>query len=178
MPRKLKLLMIASLAVICLPSPPLSTFAQPASTSHRPVAPPSKAAEGSPESAVAIEKAIEHGKAFLYAQQREGNWEESQKKMPTERGGQPGPMGGRGQNPVVTSQWGGLTSIAVFSLIAAGDNVRDERLTKAMAFIKTSDITGTYALGLHAQIWNLLPSNILKEYRANIQKDEAQLYRF
>ncbi len=142
-----------------------------------------------------VERAIARAKAYLYAQQRDGNWEESPRKQPT-GGGMGGPgmggpggpggpgmggppmMDGRGRNPEVSSQWGGLSSIATFALLAAGEPDQDERIAKAVLFLKsTNDVTGSYALGLHAQVWPLIPAVRLLQYKPNVQRDGTVLLR-
>ena len=172
---------IAVLVVAWALSASTSLTAQSRPRSNGNEAPVAQPATDGMGSAAAIDQAIARGKAYLYAQQREGNWEESQKKVAEVRGGPPGGgpgggPGGRGGNPVAGSQWGGLTSIATFALLASGEGIRDERIAKALSFLKAGDITGTYALGLHAQIWNFIPATSLKEYRANILKDGRTLY--
>jgi hypothetical protein len=135
---------------------------------RRPVDAPATAAE--------VEAAIARAKQFLYAQQHNGNWEESPRKQMDDRG-RDGPMGGRGRDPVTGSQWGGLTSIATFALLAAGENDQDERMIKPLTFLKNIEITGTYALGLHAQVWNVLPAAKQKDFRITVRKDGALLQK-
>lgn len=130
-----------------------------------------------PVTSAQVEAAIARAKHFLYSQQHNGNWEESQTKQPVREprremdGPMAGMMGGRGEYPETSSQWGGLSSIATFALLAAGESDQDERIARALNFLKGADITGTYALGLNAQVWDLIPAVKQKDYRLNIRKD-------
>ncbi len=78
---------------------------------------------------------------------------------------------------VSAGQWGGLTSIATYALLAAGDTDHDERIAKAIGFMRTGDVTGTYALGLHAQVWNYLNPTAQNGYKAAMVKDAQTLLR-
>lgn len=145
-----------------------------------------------------LKRAIERAKIYLYSQQHEGNWELTQtrekaqgpmgqgpagpppNRPPAGRPGGPprgGPPDARGAVPESSSQWGGLTSIATYALLAAGENDHDERIAKALAFLKGKDITGTYALALHAQVWNAISFQRQKEYIPSMKKDAAVLMK-
>lgn len=85
-----------------------------------------------------VNKAIEDAKAYLYAKQspKTGTWD-------TEK-----PEG---------NQWGGLTAMATYALLASGESSQDPRIQRAVRFLANAQITGIYALGLRAQVWPLLP---------------------
>jgi hypothetical protein len=121
-----------------------------------------------PATAAEVETAIARAKQFLYAQQHNGNWEESPRKQTDDRW-RDGPMGGRGRDPVTGSQWGGLTSITTFALLAAGENDQDERMIKPLTFLKNIEVTARGA-GLHAQVWPE-PAAKQKEYKITCGKD-------
>jgi hypothetical protein len=86
----------------------------------------------------AIQKAVE----YIYSQHKGEHWDEPQ----------PDPK-------KHASQWGGLTAIAVYGLLAAGEKPSNNpKLAQAIEWLKKNDkITGTYAVGIRAQIWQMLP---------------------
>ncbi len=100
-----------------------------------------------------VDRAIEKAKAFLYAHQGGGIWDPAKN-----------PAGGKGHN-----QWGGKTAIATYALLASGESALNPKLTPAVSFLKTADITGMYALGLRAQLWHFLPQS--KEVAPLIKRD-------
>src|SRR5262249_19890628 len=103
-----------------------------------------------------VDAALEKAKAFLYSQQKNGNWEDVQapeaKVIPPD---------------VKSGQWGGLTAIATYALLAAGENPQDDRLRSAIEFLQKAEIQGIYALGLRAQVWNLVPDSPAVKKAAN-----------
>jgi hypothetical protein len=107
-----------------------------------------------------IDRAIQRAKEYLYSQQNEhGNWETTQQREP-----------GGGAN-TASGQWGGLTAIATYALLASGESHMDPRLSKAIDFLIRAEMDGIYAVGMRAQIWNLLPKPPRPEVRAAIQRD-------
>ncbi|HUB24970.1 MAG TPA: DUF4159 domain-containing protein [Tepidisphaeraceae bacterium] len=63
-------------------------------------------------------------------------------------------------------QWGGLTALATYSLLAAGENPHDPRLARAIAFLKIADLRGIYAIAMRAQVWPYLNRNDPQIHRA------------
>ncbi|MDB5291423.1 MAG: Prenyltransferase/squalene oxidase, partial [Phycisphaerales bacterium] len=53
--------------------------------------------------------------------------------------------------------FGGFSSLAVYALLAAGEDHNDPRLAKAIDFLAKADVIGIYSLGLRSQVWLLLP---------------------
>jgi hypothetical protein len=107
---------------------------------------------GLPEAARAasprqVDRAIRRAKEYLYSVQKNGNWEEVQQ-----------PAADRRKHADVTAdQWGGLTAIATYALLAMGDDPQKEpRLKAPVDFLMKADVIGTYALGMRAQVWNKL----------------------
>lgn len=98
-----------------------------------------------------VDATIQKGVAFLYSKlNKEGNWEEVQKpELSTPKDTKQINLKGR--------QWGGTTAIAVYALLAAGENPQDPKLKPAIDFLEKANIQGTYGLGLSAQVWNLIP---------------------
>jgi len=94
-----------------------------------------------------IQSAIDKAKAYLYAKQTpEGNWENVQHPPKTYKG-----------SSVNSGQWGSQTAIATYALLASGENPQDPRLVKAIEFLETADLQGTYAVCMRAQVWAFLP---------------------
>ena len=74
-----------------------------------------------------VEKALARGKEYIYSQYAiaHGNWEKSQKRLPDKKNGQ----------DTTDGQWGGLTALAVFALLASGENPQEERIAKGIEFL-------------------------------------------
>ena len=106
-----------------------------------------------------VNAAIEKGVKFLYDTQQNGNWEVAQQRNAAGEG-----------HSVTGGQWGGLTAMATYALLAAGESPQDERIMKALDFLLTreSDIVGTYAVSLRAQVWLFIPAK--HPYRSRIVK--------
>ncbi len=96
-----------------------------------------------------VDQAIKKGQAFLYSRQnKEGNWEQVQKPQVT----------GKDQQTSLTErQWGGLTAISTYALLASGESPKEPKLKPAIDFLKHANIQSTYGLGISAQVWTLLP---------------------
>jgi protease-4 len=93
-----------------------------------------------------VNEAVARAVKYLYDVQQDSNWE------------MVGAPAGDGKADVRGKQWGGLTAIATYALLAAGENPQDERLAKAINWLLDNDqIQGTYAVGLRAQVWQFLP---------------------
>jgi hypothetical protein len=104
-----------------------------------------------------IGQAIEKSKAFLYSQQKYGTWERSETRQ-----------GANGAS-VTGDQWGGLTAMATYALLAAGENAQDPRLAQAVQFLHEAELVGLYALGMRCQVWAELPKT--PEVRASVRRD-------
>ena len=86
---------------------------------------------------VEVDSALKKGIDYLYSKQQNGNWEV--------------PAG-----PVADSQWGGLTGIATFALLAAEQDPQDPRVSKAVDFLQSAKLRGVYAVAMRAQVWPLM----------------------
>ena len=93
-----------------------------------------------------IETAIKKAKTAIYNAQNKktGNWEASDKPI------------GDGNSEPTGRQWGGLTAIATYALLAAGEPRTDPRVASGIEFLKHADMKGIYAVGLRCQVWLLL----------------------
>jgi hypothetical protein len=130
-----------------------------------------------------IENAIRKGREYLLSKQQvietkpgvtvpAGRWEPDDKRDQKASHGDWKKM----QGP----EWGGYSAIATYALLASSQDVRydlanEPKIKAAVAFLKRADITGTYAVGLRAQVWQFLPDpNERRKYAGN---DVAILYR-
>ena len=99
-----------------------------------------------------VDEAIKRATKYLLTQQKDGHWELFPPPSPADVAtGQPTLKGG---------QWGGATSLATYSLLAAGENPQSDPMKKAMAFLADAKIVGIYALGMRAQVWSYLPAGV------------------
>ena len=111
-----------------------------------------------------VNAAIETAKAKLYSMQKGGNWETT--ALADLDKGPASPEGG---------QWGGLTSIATYALLAAGESPSEPRIKAAIEWLKKADIKGVYALGLRLQVWHYLCRKHKDEARPFIERDAKLL---
>jgi hypothetical protein len=112
-----------------------------------------------------VNEAIDKGVKYLYDVQQDANWELV-----------PAPTSDEKPN-VRGKQWGGLTAMATYALLAAGENPQDPRIVKAVNWLLDADIQGTYAIGLRAQVWQFLPEKHprRKDIRRAIVRDRDLL---
>jgi hypothetical protein len=99
-----------------------------------------------------------------------GNWEVTDRpdrSNPHEKGNR------RTGQEVDGHQYGGLTAIATYALLASGESPQNEKLKRAIEFLKKTQMTGTYALGMRLQVWLFLPQT--PEIRQLAKKDAAAL---
>jgi hypothetical protein len=71
-------------------------------------------------------------------------------------------------------EWGGTTAICTYALLSAGESRNDPRFEKPLHFLERSKITGTYAIGLRANVWPFLDIRN-PEIRAAITQDYTLL---
>jgi hypothetical protein len=88
-----------------------------------------------------IDASIQKGADYLYSRQRDGVWEADDIVIP---------------NPTGMHQ-GGLTAIATYALLAAGEDPNSPKLAKAIEYLKQLQTTNAYVLGMRAQVWRYLP---------------------
>jgi hypothetical protein len=103
-----------------------------------------------------IKSAIEKAKTYLYAQQTSDHtWEVI--------------------DDVHGNQKTGMTALAVYALLSAGESRQDPRIAPAIAYLKKTDTTGVYALGVRCQLWLMLPPT--PDVRAAMTKDAGILLK-
>src|SRR5207247_2190967 len=93
-----------------------------------------------------IDQSITKAKGFLYSQQKNGNWEVVGARKNSEHG------------RIFGSEYGGMTAIATYALLASGEKPSDPRLAKSIEWLTKADMVGTYAIGWRAQGWPMGPS--------------------
>jgi hypothetical protein len=98
-----------------------------------------------------VDAAVDHAKAFLYARQHNGNWEVVSKRKVGDELKVP--------NSVEGLQFGGMTALATLALLSSGESPDDPHVKAAVEWLKHAEIRGTYAIGLRAQVWGLLPQD-------------------
>jgi hypothetical protein len=96
-----------------------------------------------------INQAITKAKAYLYRTQKGDNWE-----TPLQYHG---------------DQATGQTAVAVYALLANGENHQDPRIAKAIEYLKKTPTTGVYALGERCVVWSSLPQT--PDVREALAKD-------
>ncbi|HSZ57403.1 MAG TPA: DUF4159 domain-containing protein [Tepidisphaeraceae bacterium] len=97
-----------------------------------------------------VQKAIDKGQAFLLANRNaQGNWEEIDEPQ----------VGKEVELRTSTQgrQWGGLTALSTYALLASGKDARDPELAEPIKFLLHANIESTYALGLSSQLALYLP---------------------
>ncbi len=120
----------------------------------------STARAASPE---AIEAAITRGKDFLYGLQKDGHWERVPKSDFANN------------NEHDEGQWGGRTAMAVYTLLSLGDSPADPKLAPAIAWLKSNQSFGVYALSFRMQVWLKLPQT--DEIRSLMRRDADLMMR-
>ncbi len=154
------------------PAPPNPLDRPPANPPANPPPPalPDRSKLASPEQ---VEKAISKAKAWLYTQQHQGNWEMLPAQAPNPVPDAEGHV--RVVDVMNSSQWGGLSALALYALMASGDNIQDPRIAKGIEFVKACDMKGTYSISMRAQVWNLLPKARRKEFMDAAKRDRDLL---
>jgi hypothetical protein len=107
-------------------------------------APPATAAGEEAGTNDPVELAIRRAVDYLYKTQKGDNWEVSPRRN------------GDGVADVSGLQWGGLTSMATYALLAAGESPQHPQVAKAIAYLDKAEVIGTYAMAMKLQIWNYI----------------------
>lgn len=105
-----------------------------------------------------VDAAVLKGQAFLLSQLKNGNCEEAPEMVKENPG----------LNDVKGWQWGGLTSIATYGILASGMKPTDPRIEPTIEWLAKARICGHYASGMRAQVWTFLPE---KSARADSTAD-------
>jgi hypothetical protein len=92
-----------------------------------------------------VDRALAKAKGYIYYRLKDGNCEVSEKR---DAGGP--------KYSVKAGQWGGSTAVAVYALLASGEDPQDPKLAPAIKWLKTADMIGTYAISMRCQVWLML----------------------
>jgi hypothetical protein len=92
-----------------------------------------------------VNAALAKGIDYLYSAQQNGNWETA-----------PSPKTPPQRDSVEGGQWGGLTGVATFALLAAEQDPQDPRIANAVDFLQSAKMRGVYAISMRAQVWPYL----------------------
>lgn len=111
-----------------------------------------------------VQSMIDRGKQYLYGALKDGSWEWAYTEMLATA--KPGA-------PIDKMQEGGATALVIYALVASGENPQDPRIVQAIDSVRKMDLKGSYALGLRATMWTVLPPT--EANRASMSKDAAQL---
>ena len=84
---------------------------------------------------------MEKAKAFLYAGQKNGNWEEVQAPE-------------NDFKDINGGQWSGMTAISTYALLCAGEKSNDPRIAAAIDFLTRTETRGIYAAGTRCLVWS------------------------
>jgi Domain of unknown function (DUF4159) len=119
-----------------------------------------------------VEQSLKRAKEFLYSQQKGGNWERVPQRI---KNGTPLPdrEGVSNNTAEEGGQWGGVTSLVTYALLASGEQSSNPKIQEAVSFLKTAEIVGIYALALRANVWAQLPSN--EDIKQAIRRDTRLL---
>ena len=100
-----------------------------------------------------LNDAIERLKQDLYSQQdpETGTWEDGVRFS--------------------SSTYGGRTALIVNAMLVSGDSPQDPSLKRAIDFLKTAELNGTYAVAVRAHVWALMSNR----YLALLKRDAAWL---
>jgi hypothetical protein len=99
--------------------------------------------------ATQIDSSVERAVNYLYSvqDQKDGLWEVAK---PTQAAGYFSKDG---------MHYGGLTAVATYALLDAGESPQSPKLLKAIQFLKGLETKDVYVLGVRAQVWTFLPKN-------------------
>lgn len=100
-----------------------------------------------------VDAALARAKEYLYKQQTGDNWER--------------------ELQFHGDQATGHTALAVYALLASGESHTDPRIAKAVEYLKKTDTSGVYALGVRCQVWLALPQTT--DTKRAMAKDAAAL---
>lgn len=101
----------------------------------------------------AVASSIAEGVAFIKAQRSGGHWE-------------------RGGSTPTDKFHGGSSALALLALLYANEDPREPEMSGALDWLAGQPLSGTYAIGLRAHVFALVPGT---KYRERLKKDLAWL---
>ncbi|OPX23651.1 MAG: hypothetical protein B1H04_03500, partial [Planctomycetales bacterium 4484_123] len=94
----------------------------------------------------AVAKAIERGRQWLWSQ-----WNEAEGHWPERYGRRGAYVDGPGG-----CNYGGVTSLCLYAILAAGESPQDPRVEKTLRWLSKVPMHGVYARGMRANVWGML----------------------
>jgi hypothetical protein len=119
-----------------------------------------------------IERAIQAAKTYVYSLQKDGNWDRPE-RSPDPRRNAKGLIDA--MDHAHASQWGGLSALATYALLASGDKPEDDPIANALSWLATAQIDGTYALACRALVWSQLPARRRSDFLEHAKRDRDML---
>jgi hypothetical protein len=105
-----------------------------------------------------VQKAIEKAQQFLLTHRSpDGTWEQSPRPELSVTADQK-LLDFRGR------QWGGLTAVSTYALLASGADQRSPEMKTPINFLLTANLQGTYAVGISSQLVLFLPERETREF--------------
>lgn len=92
-----------------------------------------------------VQNSIDKAEKYLYSHEKGGNWEGAKKSKKLTSPAQ--------------DEAGGMTVTAAYALLSAGENLENAKLAAAINYLKATDFTGIYTLGMRCQLWRMLLPN-------------------
>ena len=114
----------------------------------------------------AVDASIDHGKTWLYSRRKGDVWDKPDRPSDADMK--------RIGYTVNLGQWGGLTALSCYALLAAGESAQGARLAPAIKWLDHADIKGNYALSMKAQLYHYLPSTSAVRHAAQRDADLFQ----
>jgi len=113
-----------------------------------------------------IDLALVQAKAWLYKQQgKDGTWETAPTRILNR------PI----LNDTEGGQWGGLTALSTYALLASGESSKNPKLVPAIEWLKKAEIEGTYAMAFRMLVYSHLPKS--DDVRKLAQRDLTMLVK-
>jgi hypothetical protein len=119
-----------------------------------------------------IARAIQAAKGYVYARQKDGNWDRPQRGEEPKRNAK-GLIDAMGH--AHASQWGGLSALATYALLASGDKPEEPHVANAVNWLATAEIDGTYAVACRALVWSQMPARRRGEFLEYAKRDRDLL---
>lgn len=114
-----------------------------------------------------VQKAIEKAQKYLLAHRSpDGTWEVAQRP-------ELGTPNDKRLTDYRARQWGGLTAVSTYALLASGMDPRADELKRPIYFLLNANLQSTYTVGISSQIVLFLPE---KETREFAKRNLALLY--
>ena len=110
----------------------------------------------------AVAEAIDRAKKHLWSLYREDPRQDPWPDMRTQRVSYTDARGRQRfrQEPYVN--YSGRSALAMYALLASGENYTDARMKRAIEWLARIDTRGTYTLGVRMQVWTFLPDRIAR----------------